>query len=77
MNTKLQHGRDFEIINWDWRAECPWEECVELGRKYKYYRRVSCGDDHVHVLFSNTEIESDEKATDIANGYYFSIAEEI
>jgi len=76
MNTELQHGKDFDVIDWDWKAECPWEDCVRLGRKYKYYRQPDCGDDHIHVLFSNVPIQSDERAAQIIIDHEFRMLEE-
>ena len=77
MNTDLQHGKDYEVLWWDWKEQAPWQECVELGRKYQHHCAVDMGDDSYYALFSNTRFESNESAKKVVGDYLWSISEEI
>ena len=75
MSSQLEHGKDFEVVCWDWKAECPWQDCVELGRKFQHYYPVDLGDDSYHVLFSNAQMESIDAAKRLVGDYYSSITD--
>jgi hypothetical protein len=77
MNTKLQHGKDYEVVSWDWKGQPPSQECVELARKYQHYCPVDMGDDSHYALFSNTRFESNESAKKVVGDYLYSISEEV
>jgi hypothetical protein len=75
MSSQLKHGKDFEVIWWDWKAECPWEACVELGRKFQHHYQLDLGGDEIHVLFSNSQLESIDAAKRLVDDYYSSISD--
>jgi hypothetical protein len=75
MSDKLEHGKDFEVVWWDWKAECPWQDCVELGRKFQHYYPVDLGNDSYHVLFSNAQMESIDAAKRLVEDYFSSITD--
>lgn len=77
MSDTLQHGKDFEVIWWDHKEQAPWQDCVELGRKYAHYCAVDMGDDSYYALFSNARFDSNEAAKKVAWAYLDSIAEEV
>lgn len=76
MSNTLEHGKDFEVVSWDWKEQPPLQECVELARKYQHYCPVDMGDDSHYALFSNTRFESNESAKTAVLDYFDSIADE-
>jgi len=77
MSNTLEHGKDFEVVWWDHKEQAPWQECVELGRKYAHYCAVDMGDDSYYALFSNTRFESNESAKKLVGDYLWSTSEAI
>ncbi len=75
MSGELEHGKDFAVVCWDWKEQCPWQDCVELGRKFPNYYPIDLGDDSYHVLFSSAQMESIDAAKRFVEDYYSSVAD--
>lgn len=75
MSLTLEHGKDFEVLDWDYKEQPSLQKCVELARKYQHYCPVEMGDDSYYALFSNTRFESNESAKKVVDDYLYSISE--
>ena len=63
--NKLEQGKDFDIICWDWKDDCPWKDCAKLAKKYKHQYETNLGSDMNYVFFSDFKIKNDDQAEEL------------
>ncbi len=60
--VSLRRKKDFDVVVWDWKEECPWRDLVKFSKKYKHTYETNLNSDTNFVFFSDFKIKSDDEA---------------